>query len=297
LQLSKLNVEIHTHDWFPKLRDADALIVIDPTRALAIDLMKSRINPRRIVFMASEPPVIRRWIWRYLRFYAPFMGQVFVTDRARSNKRWVKWLPLPQPLDGHDLSDRGQFAGVPKSKFMVMLRANKVSDQPGELYGERRNLVRYFESRDDDLFDLYGPGWNDPDHPEPVSYRNYRGFAEGTVETYAQYKFVLGMDNSAVPGLFTYDMFSAFLAGAVPVYLGAPDITDFVPSDTFVNLNDFDNYADLVNRLQEMCENGEWEGYQERGAKFLSSPAYQPFTMEYFCQMVSDAILKIIGRR
>ena len=292
--LDSLKIKIHTHDHFDDLRDADALIVIDPTKSHMFELLRARVNPRRIIFMAIEPAVIRPWTWRYMRYYSLFMGQVFSVDRSRIRGDRVKWLPLPQPLDGHQLSDRSKFADRPKDKFMVMLRANKISTQPGELYEERRELVRYFESREDDLFDLHGPGWNDPDHPEPVMYRNYRGFAYGTVETYARYKFSLGMDNSAVPGLFTYDMFSAFLARSVPVYLGAPDITDFVPADTFINMADFSSYDALVARLQEISENGELEGYRERGAKFLESPEFEPFTMEHFTRTVCDAVLKIV---
>lgn len=293
--LEELNIEIHTHDHFTSLRDADALIVVDPTKALMLDLVKARVNPRRIIFIAAEPAVIRRWMWRYLRLYSPFMGQVFVSDRTRERGRRVQWLPMPQPLDGHDLSEGEWFSNVPKDKFMVMLRANKFSNQPGELYGKRRDLVRYFESREDNLFDLHGPGWNDPNHAAPVMYRNYRGFASGTVDTYARYKFTLGMDNSAVPGLFTYDLFSAMLAGSVPVYSGAPDIADFVPANAFINVADFASYDALVERLIEISENGELEEYRRRGTNYLNSPEYEPFTMEYFARSVSDAVLKIVS--
>ena len=201
--LDSSGVSIHTHDVISKLGDADAFIVVDPTKSLLMELARSRVNPRRVILMVIEPPVIRRWTWRYMRYYAPFLAKIFVSDRARSRGSKIQWLPLPQPLDGFDRSDRSSFASKPKDGFMVMLRANKISDQPGELYGKRRELVRYFESRSDDLFDLYGPGWNDPNHAEPVMYRNHLGFAEGTVETYSRYKFTLGMDNSAVPGLLT----------------------------------------------------------------------------------------------
>jgi hypothetical protein len=292
--LNALDIEIHTHDKFVSTRDADALVVIDPTRSLMLDLIKQRVNPRRIIFMATEPAVIRRWMWRYLRLYSPFMGQVFVSDRSRARGQRIKWLPLPQPLDGHNLGELEHFTSVPKQKFMVMLRANKISDQPGQLYDERRDLVRYFESREDDLFDLHGPGWNDQGHPAPVMYRNYRGFAKGTVETYAEYKFTLGMDNSAVPGLFTYDLFSAMLAGSVPVYLGAPDISDFVPTDAFINVADFPSYDALVERLIEISENGELVEYRKRGAEFLSSADYEPFTMDFFTRSVSEAVLRIV---
>lgn len=292
--LSEQNIEIHTHDQFASARDADALIVIDPTRSILMSLIRARVNPRRVIFMVIEPEVIRRWTWRYLRWYSPFMAKVFVSDRSRERGDKIQWLPLPQPLGGHDLREREKFEVVSKDKFMVMLRGNKYSNQPGELYEERRKLVRYFESRADDLFDLFGPGWNDPNHVTPVMFRNYRGYASGTVETYAEYKFTLGMDNSAVPGLFTYDMFSAMLGGSVPVYLGAPDVTDFVPADTFINVAEFSSYDELVERLLEISRSGELELYRKRGAEFLMSPEYELFTMEHFTRTVSEEVLKIV---
>ena len=138
--------------------------------------------------------------------------------------------------------------------------------------------------------------WNDPNQLLPVYYKNYQGYAPGTVETFAKYKFVLGMDNSAIPGLLTYDLFSAFFVGSVPVYLGAPDITDYVPKDCFVDYRDFESLDALVDRLQHIASSDELEAYRRRGEAVLESPEFAPFTMEHFCETVFEALYAVARR-
>ena len=85
-------------------------------------------------------------------------------------------------------------------------------------------------------------------------------------------------------------MFSAFFVASVPVYLGAPDVTDYVPRDCFVDYRDFSTLDALVARVQEIADSDEWEEYRERGWAFVNSPAFEPFTMKHFCETVYTAL-------
>jgi hypothetical protein len=291
--LERHGVELHTHDMYASLREPDAIIVEDPTRGVAIQIVRGLINPKKLLILMMEPPVIRNWTSRYLTLYSRLVRRVLTTNSAVADGKRIRWLPLPQPFDGWAPEEAEPFRAMPKHRFMVMLRGNKSSLIRGEQYSERRRVVRYFEERPDTLLDLYGPGWNDESNPNPMFYKGYRGYAPGTISTYAHFKYVLSMDNSRVPGLLTYDMFSAFFVGAVPVYLGAPDITNYVPADCFVDFATFANLDDLTARLNEMDATGEREEYRQRGTAFLNSPQFQPFTIERFCQRVYQELTAV----
>ena len=46
------------------------------------------------------------------------------------------------------------------------------------------------------------------------------------------------------------------MAGAVPIYLGAPNIDDFVPGEnSYINIRDFNSADDLIDYLNFLNEN------------------------------------------
>lgn len=49
-------------------------------------------------------------------------------------------------------------------------------------------------------------------------------------ELISRYKFVIAMENSKVQDYVTEKLFHAFVVGSVPIYLGAPNIYEFLPS-------------------------------------------------------------------
>ncbi|XP_078434669.1 fucosyltransferase 13 isoform X2 [Wolffia australiana] len=55
----------------------------------------------------------------------------------------------------------------------------------------------------------------------------------------SHYKFVLAVENTATESYVTEKLFYALDAGAVPVYFGAPDVTNFVPPDSIIDGSKF----------------------------------------------------------
>ena len=59
-------------------------------------------------------------------------------------------------------------------------------------------------------------------------------------KTLCRYKYCIAIENSIAQDYVTEKVYDALAAGCVPIYLGAPNIADFVPSrDAIVDYNDF----------------------------------------------------------
>ncbi|KAI3661844.1 hypothetical protein MP638_003852 [Amoeboaphelidium occidentale] len=66
----------------------------------------------------------------------------------------------------------------------------------------------------------------------------------------SNYKFVLAFENSNCYSYVTEKLYDPFMAGTVPVYMGAPNVYDFAPSNSsLVKTSDFDSPQDLAKYL------------------------------------------------
>lgn len=192
-----------------------------------------------------------------------------------------------------------------KTHFCAIIAANKKSDHVSELYSLRERLARILPHTGQHSLDLYGPGW----HKRAFSPRydrfrripcatwfgyqppkSWRGVLDNKLATLPQYRFSICYENVVgIPGYITEKIMDCFLAGTVPVYLGAPNITRFVPPECFIDSRDFDSPAELWNHLTAMPE----ERYEQmRGAisDFMNQDAPRIFGIATFCETLVGAI-------
>jgi hypothetical protein len=197
-------------------------------------------------------------------------------------------------------------------KFLIMMNSNKLpAIDHEELYTERLRAISFFGARDE--MDLYGVGWNkaslrlgrtwipwtmrylygraldvvDRISPDPrlvAARKVYRGRAESKKDTLARYTFAICFENSILRGWITEKIFDCFLTGTIPVYLGAPDITEHVPADCFIDMRRFDGYEELREHLKAMTDNRIRE-YREAARDFIRSEAFRPFSMQAFADL------------
>ena len=69
----------------------------------------------------------------------------------------------------------------------------------------------------------------------------------------------------------------------VPIYYGAPNITEYVPAGTFIDKRNF-SYEELYRYISTMSER-EYNGYLESAEAYLHSPAVRPFTPEGYVEI------------
>lgn len=208
--------------------------------------------------------------------------------------------------------------------FLTMINANKLPQLSlHELYSERLRAVEYFNRFGE--IDLYGLGWHGPPYrvtatrvpsrvkalahharsrweqvrPPTDPLRRaaraaWRGAATSKADVLSRYTFAICFENMILEGWITEKIFDCFFSGTVPVYLGAPDITRWVPSDCFVDMRRFGDYGELREYLQQLSPS-EIASYKQAARAYLSSEEYLPFTKHSFAERIARIVSRDAG--
>jgi len=201
--------------------------------------------------------------------------------------------------------------------FMCLISGNKClpRDSINDLYSERVRAIRWFEKNQPESFELYGVGWNSPAARPNVlnkiyrrlylrvgpilgikAFKSYRGEIRSKADVLSRAKFSICFENvGGINGYLTEKIFDCFFYGNVPVYLGAPDVSKYIPSECFIDMRKFSNYSDLYLTLREMDEKA-YQNYQNNIAEFLNSGDFYPFSSESFSQTVCQTIIRDLNR-
>ena len=95
-------------------------------------------------------------------------------------------------------------------------------------------------------------------------------------------------ENAGFDGYVTEKIFDAWFAGCVPVYLGAPNVTDYIPAETFIDRNRFNGYEELYRFLKTMPEK-QYRSYVEAIEEFLGGGKDQALWRREFHEHNSPA--------
>lgn len=228
---------------------------------------------KKMIAFLWEPPVvnIHNWIVDNHQYFDTIFTWF---DDAVDHNKYIKF-QYPQP-------DR-RYAAIPfqLKKLCTMINGNKSSDHPQELYSERRKAIRFFEQNHPEDFDLYGFAW------DPKQFPSYRGTIREKGEILRRYKFAICYENMGdVNGYITEKIFDCFRAGCVPVYLGAANVTRYIPEDTFVDFSSFNGYEELYRFLTQMSEET-YNRYLSSIEQYLISESFdEHFSIKAFCRTV-----------
>jgi hypothetical protein len=167
-----------------------------------------------------------------------------------------------------------------------------------ELYRDRLDAIRHFSRSAD--FDLFGRGWSDTSTLSRVEAsavaRSYRGEVPvfDKVETLSNYRFALCFENTAFPGYVTEKIFDCFVAGCIPIYLGAPNIEALVPAGSFIDARHFRDFAHLESFIRDLRPRVARD-YITAATNFMGSEGAEQFTQAHFVREVSGVLLQAAG--
>jgi hypothetical protein len=280
-------IEVHTVDCYKNPGEINVCLVFDPDFKTLHRVMKNGMVAKKLYF-ALEPEVVisqhsNKGLHKLLRI---FDGIMTWNEGAVDDKTIFK-IYYPQNIIT-DARDEVRFS---EKKLLTNMSGNKSSDNPNELYSERKKVIDYFEKIPGDTFRFYGPGW------DKNTYRNYCGEAPNKRAVYKNFKFALCLENMRnTDGYITEKIFDCFNCEIVPVYLGAGNIGDYVPRECFINYGGFANVADLHRYLAGMKEE-EYRNYLESIRKFKKSSRIAVFNFDSFVTLILRAIDRIRTRK
>lgn len=249
------------------------------------------------ILFLSEPPSIR--FWCYWKIFQSQFNLVFDWSSCKSESGRRVRLPHPASFD---FENKKTFNFERKSKFATMITANKPSNHKKSLQKNREHVINWFNNNHPGKFDLFGAKWDVKVSKYKIirfiynklklknkSFNSvnqvYQGKVKDKWETMSEYKFVFTFENSEYPNLITEKIFDAIFAGSVPIYLGAPNITNYINSSLFIDYRNFENMEELYEYLKNMSKE-EYLTYLEAGELFFNSQEYYKFSSANFSNVI-----------
>ena len=167
-----------------------------------------------------------------------------------------------------------------------------------QLHSKRLEAIKHFGKNLN--IDLYGLNWldfkrfkfNELRELKPILENLNPSFCEDKIKTISNYKFTFCFENISMKGYVTEKIIDCLVTGTIPIYLGAPDICDFIPKECFIDMRDFKSMLELEDFLQSFDENSAYTMI-ENGQRFLDSQDGQKFSYEYFAKNMMNLIKEI----
>lgn len=265
-----------------KITDPDVLIWFDTSHIDLYD-MPQFSQVIKVMMTRETSMIIPSNFDEHLLQYFDIVG-TWHDDYVDNQKYFKIYYPVALPMIDSVVS----FA----QKKLCTLIAGYKKFTP-QLYEERQKAIDFFERLHADEFDFYGKDWEKSKY---VRYKTYGGTLafDKKIDCLKQYKFCICFENSRYPGYVTEKIFDCFQAGCVPVYLGAPNVEQYIPKNCLISFTRFKNYRELYNYLSTMNESI-YNNYLINIRAFLHSQQAYFFTGSSYkktCEYIAEIINK-----
>lgn len=289
--LNALGIPVHTAD---KLRSGTVKADVNHYWSLGLADYQSLVGRKDVRlrgFIVLEPSLVAPTLYQALpRLTRDFekvylhntVGDGYSLDGVARNR--LEKIFVPQPYE--DVNETYWAQGNRQNRMVVIAGAHNPWFRKPEFYSRRLEAIAALGVHG--AIDFYGRGWNRwwTRHTFTSAYwgnrqkimNNYKGSCASKMDTLSQYRFSLCFENMPMLGYVTEKIFDCFYAGTVPIYLGAPDISDLIPPDAFIDMRDFgsNDYLSMWEFVRSMPAR-EWERKREAGRDFVRSDGRQNY--------------------
>lgn len=246
------------------------------TKKIFVWAVESPINISQPLSPAIEAKVLKIFTWR--------------TDLV-DNEKYI-YLPVLTRLEEKVEID---MSTAHKKVLLTQISGNHARNS---LYKKRGEAITWFlEHHPQDLI-FYGSYWESlRDKLSPTLQSrfddSYKGYVDDKIKALKKARFALAYENDSATDYVSEKIYDVMKAGTVPVYLGAPNITEYVPKECFINFNEFNSYETLYPFLKNMSE-AEYLSYLSCIQEFLQSDKIDMLTGAYTAKKMSDTIFEVL---
>ena len=262
---------LYARNFYSRLPEITAIFRNSVLFRGAFDLIPSSANNHILHFPSFGVETVHEIIpWSQRKFMVMVAANKYWKPRRAAARRLLAWI-----------RDTVRGRKLPVSKVLI----------EQQLHDKRLSVIEYFGRIG--AMDLYGPYWGDIGNLPTEGKKRLEGIISSLRpsecpdkrETSSGYKFSVCFENVSYPGYVTEKIIDCFKAGVIPIYLGAPDIADFIPRDTFIDFRGFANMDDLDGHLRSISQDIAM-GMVNAGQSFLQSKAGREYSYEGFAENV-----------
>jgi hypothetical protein len=263
--------------------DVRKIILMNIPQFFYRDYHVAKLPKEKMVLFMWEPEIRLRKMY-YPKLHNCFSRIYTWDDDLVDNEKYFKfYYPVLLPMISNIVPFEEKKFCTLVSGFVSNLEKYPCK-YPQELYSQRVKAIEFFEKIGEDGFEFYGRGWSN------TPYKSYRGPCNDKLNVIKNYKFSICYENCRdVSGYISEKIFDCFAAGNVPVYWGPGNVTDFIPSDCFIDRRKFATLDDLYIFMKTMSKK-EYQGYLDRIRNYLQSEQAQLFSPAHFEKIFLEAI-------
>jgi hypothetical protein len=216
-------------------------------------------------FVIMEPPVVAPELYEKLPMLSSVFDHVYLHNAHGDGYSLVgvnheKLRRFYWPIPYRDVREP-YWSNVDRMKRVVVING---SHNPHGRHREQYSLriKAMVELSKDGIVDLYGKGWHrwwsrsamwaSYWYNRRTLMSIYKGPCKSKFELLSKYQFCLCFENMNMDGYITEKIFDCLYAGCIPLYLGAPDILDYVPAEAFVDCRQYGTWGDMWKDVAAM---------------------------------------------
>lgn len=274
----------------------------NPDVEIHLDVQFSLIRESKKILVISEPDFVQPQNLLTFSYYKVVFDWA-VNSKFKNSINYL-WPRSIVPNNDNKWNDRTILISC------VAANKNAVFNTKRNLYPERLKYIKYFNDKLPNEFYLYGAGWDMKDHPVGILGKyifkkftrslilkrklpldSYKGKCSSKFDVLKYSKFALCIENQAQEGGLTEKISDCIASGVIPLYLGATNIEELIPSNLYIDLRKFKNMDSVLEMMLAYTEDEYQEWILARDLEI--NALAEKYSIDRFVNLISKEIIKL----